>query len=230
MALTSICADVLLDTFLDFISVAERNTFKQALAHSAQKTFPVSLQSELTSVLSSFGCRELPSPSTLGKLIEQVARYEFLTKPAASIALINSGVPSEHQPFWCSKTSRDLRAIYKHLTLSSTKVLSLLYFPLFISQAEARVGGYLRTLIGNMQSEDLQQFMRFVTGSSVCSSSEIKVDFNSLSGFARRPIAHTCSCNIELPSSYTNYDDFYQEFQSILSNAKDDFSWRMDAI
>ena len=67
-------------------------------------------------------------------------------------------------------------------------------------------------------------------GASVCIVRKIKVEFNSLSGFARHPIAHTCDCVLELPMSYTNYDEFRGEFKAIFDITKKNFSWRMDAL
>ena len=72
--------------------------------------------------------------------------------------------------------------------------------------------------------------MRFVTGSCVCITPVIRITFNSLSGLARRPIAHTCDCSLELPTTYSNYNDFRGEFQSILMDTENEFSWRMDAL
>ena len=37
---------------------------------------------------------QLPTPSLLPNIIFQVAHYKFITKPAASIAMIHSGMPS----------------------------------------------------------------------------------------------------------------------------------------
>ena len=48
--------------------------------------------------------------------------------------------------------------------------------------------------------------MRFVTGSSVCTAHEITVEFNWLTGLAQVPIGHTCSCTLELPTSYVNLE------------------------
>jgi len=41
-------------------------------------------------------------------------------------------------------------------------------------------------------------FLRFVTGSSVCMTWPIHIKFNTLSGYGRRPISHTCGCVLEL--------------------------------
>ena len=82
-----------------------------------------------------------------------------------------------------------------------------------------------------MDADRACMFLRFVTGSSVCSvclASNIKITFNSLVGLARRPIAHTCGSMLELPSTYSMYLDFVMEFQAILSD--EEFIWRMDSI
>ena len=85
-------------------------------------------------------------------------------------------------------------------------------------------------MVGNMQIFNLRRFMRFVTGSCVCNAGQITVIFNGLSGLGRRPIAHTCDCSLELPSSYINFNDFEEEFTAILSKTNDEYSWPMDGI
>ena len=62
----------------------------------------------------------------------------------------------------------------------------------------------------------------------MCSAKEISVHFNGLTGLARRPIAHTC--NLELSISFNNFEEFFGEFQVILSGVNRKFSFRMDAI
>ena len=39
----------------------------------------------------------------------------------------------------------------------------------------------------------------------MCVVPKIYVCFNDLSGFGRRPTAHTCDSTLELPTSYSNY-------------------------
>ena len=60
----------------------------------------------------------------------------------------------------------------------------------------------LTTMIGNMRTEQLTAFMRFVTGSGVCTVKSINVTSNSLSGLAFRLIAQTCDPLLELPGAY----------------------------
>ena len=78
-----------------------------------------------------------------------------------------------------------------------------------------------------MRNAEVRNFLRFVTGSSALVVDEIKVTFNGLSGLCRRPIAHTCSCTLELPASYSTYLEFAQEFDAILTS---ELSWIMDAL
>ena len=109
--LTPIATNILLESFLDFISNVERTTFKSALLHVEDKAFPSNVQEELMTCLSRFGCRVVPAPSSLMVVIEQTARYEFITKPAAGIALINSGVPNCHRQFWNGKSQSDVQKL-----------------------------------------------------------------------------------------------------------------------
>lgn len=81
--------------------------------------------------------------------------------------------------------------------------------------------------ITNMTEEEIRCFLRFVTGSAVLTSKKIIVTFNSLSGIQRRPIAHTCDCVLELPTSYSSYPEFEHEFAVLMP---DEMSWTMDSI
>ena len=118
---TTITGTVLLETFLDYISASERTIFKDALTHQGKDNFPSAMQGDLMNTLSLFGCRNLPTPSSIVELIEQVARYEFVTKPAAGIAMIHSGIPLNHKDFWKKKSSSDVEGIYHSLTISPRK-------------------------------------------------------------------------------------------------------------
>lgn len=83
----------------------------------------------------------------------------------------------------------------------------------------------LEQFVGNMNHDMVRKFMRFSTGSL---TDAIAVQFNSLSGFARRPISHMCDCVLDLPSTYCTYPDFVMEFQEVLSQSE--IAWTMDAI
>lgn len=76
---------ILIEAFLDYISAAERAVFKEALSYGKECRFPSSIHDSLLSVLSRFGCRQLPTTTNLMPCIEHIVQYEFVTRPAPSI-------------------------------------------------------------------------------------------------------------------------------------------------
>lgn len=86
---------------------------------------------------------------------------------------------------------------------------------------------YLTIFIGNLTHKELMAFLRFVTGSSLLSEKRMHVSFNSLTGIARRPISHTCSCELQLSTSYISYIEFSEEFYNVLRSSD---AWEMHAI
>jgi len=177
--------------------------------------------------LSQLGCRQMPTPHNLADLIQVVAQYEFCCKPLAAVTMINSGLPMEHKRFWEDLGISGIKKLYDTLTATPEKVLSLVE-GFCSSKAEERVFGYLKTLIGNMGQNELHNFLRFVTGSSVCVAKNITVNFNTLSGFQRRPFARTCPNVLELSVEYNNYHDFSAEWSTILNDTGNKWLWRMD--
>ena len=59
-----------------------------------------------------------------------------------------------------------------------------------------------------MRMDKIRCFLRFTTGSSVLIAEKIAVTFNTLNGISHRPIAHMCSCVLQLPSTYQPFLDF----------------------
>ena len=78
----------------------------------------------------------------------------------------------------------DLYTVYQALTADPSKLFELLTTEPEdeLNSSEQHVYLYLQQFVGNMRSDELQNFLRFVTSCSVCSN--IKVIFNSLSGLA----------------------------------------------
>ena len=169
----------------------------------------------------------MPTPSNLAELILQLAKYEFCTKVKGITSLVFSGIPDNHRCFWKKLGVEGVAKLYASLTVTNDKVLDELDCD-FANPAEERVFGYLTTMIGNMPVNDLRNFLRFTTGSSVCVSKNIKVIFNDSSGLGRSPFANTCGSTLHLPVSYLNYQDFSTEWTSILSDTDSKWKWCMD--
>ena len=216
----------LLDALMDFISKPERDSVISSLR---LKAFAPEVVSSLISILSRLGCREVPTPTNLPDLIVQVSKYEFLIKPMGAISMIHAGVPNTHKQFWTELGVEGVCTLYQAMTITTKKVLSILTCADFCNPAEERVYGYLLAMIGVMSINDLRNFMRFTTGSSVCFAKKIKVFFNDTTGLGRHPFANTCVNTLHLPVSYFNYDDFSSEWSAILSDTDSEWKWCMDA-
>lgn len=79
-----------------------------------------------------------------------------------------------------------------------------------------------------MTLDEVNRFLRFVTGFSVLTGNRISVTFNGVSGFALCPKTHTCGSVLDIPYTYTTYLDFVQEFSCLLNS--DEYCWAMDSL
>ena len=220
--------DFLVEAFRDSLTPVDAATVKEALACREREKFPQRLFNRLVNVFAFYDCLEVPKPCNILKLCERSARYMCLTKPFAVVTEIGKGVPSEHHQFWKAKGVKGLKRLVLALSVSPSKVLESIEEPLLVTPAEQRVFGYLTQYIGHMKVDEVQKFLRFCTGSSVCIAKPISVTFNSSMGLTRAPIAHTCSCTLELSRSYSTFLEFANEFNCILQ--AEDNGWSIDAI
>ena len=224
--MTDFSSSILIEAFSESLCSYEAGIIKQALEES---TFSTDLQTKIVSILSRYGSRACPSTSTdLRAQLLNVGKYEFLIKPMAAISSIHSGISEEEKLFWRNFSVNELHSLYLSLSATAEKVLNIIEEPVESNCNQARVFNYLLQYIGNMRNDEVRRFLRFTTGSSVVIAERINVIFNAQSGLSRHPIAHTCGCTLELPSTYASYLDFEQEFNSILKN--DEHTWGMHVI
>ena len=218
---------ILVQTFAESLCSYEASVVKQALAEGGD-AFSDELQANMITILNRYGSRMYPSPANLKSQLSNIAKYELQIKPMASICSMNSGIPNSEKPFWDSFSVDQLYSLYLSLNATPAKVLSVIDEPFQENDCQSRVFGYLRQYIGDMKMDEVRRFLRFATGSSVLIAEHITISFNGLNGLARRPIAQTCSCTLELPSTYQSFLEFKQEFTAIL--ADEDYNWDMLAI
>lgn len=207
-----------LESFIDYITAHESSLLRRGLSEAqAGNDFSNDLKSKLVSLVSRFDCMDVPTKKNIHRLIRNVARHHFLGKTLGMIYTMHSGVPKTHGPFWKKLSVEKLFDLYKVMNGTALSVLQLIEEPEFDNQAESKVFNFLTTFIGNCKPNELRSFLRFVTGSAVIIDKAITIEFNSISGLARRPISHTCSCMLELSTSYGSYLEFEKEFLNILS-------------
>lgn len=220
---------ILIDLFVDYVSTYEGSVFREALQVSkgSEANFTPILGESVLNILSTMGCREMPTPGNVRQLILQVAQYELVRKPLGALLSLYRGAPTEYHPFFSTFSVDGLHDLYKALNATHGSVISMIKESSQMTSSQSRVLGYLKTFIGNLNHQDLRNFLRFVTGSSVFIDKKISVTFNSLSGLARRPISHTCSCTLELSVTYLTYREFAKEFLTVL---RSEVAWPMEAM
>lgn len=101
--------EILLVTFMDYISVHERSIFQEALevASKSSSSF-TSIVPKMIDILSRFGCRHIPTANNIQQLIIDVGRYEFLVKTLAATHAMRAGVPTIYSIFWEKYTTEEL--------------------------------------------------------------------------------------------------------------------------
>ena len=217
---------ILLESFIDYLSSHDSSVVREAVLLSCQKevSFSSDMQTQLINLLSHLGCREIPTPINIKRLLFDT----FIIKPLGTLFTLRSGVPTVYHKFWTQFSLEEFFELYKYSNATSASVLKNVNEPEAMNAAETRVFRYLLTFIGNAKQKQLRLFLRYVTGSSVLMiSNPITVGFNNLTGLGRRPISHTCNCTLELSISYATYPEFEEELSNILQS---DMAWVMDAM
>ena len=85
---------------------------------------------------------------------------------------------------------------------------------------------HLKRFVRGLDTAKLGKFLQFVTGSDIMLCDHIHVTFTRLDGIQRRPVAHTCTFTLEIPSTYQSFPEFREEFSSILEAN----TWEVDIV
>ncbi|XP_035987320.1 uncharacterized protein si:ch73-30l9.1 isoform X2 [Fundulus heteroclitus] len=205
----------LMEAFFNFISPTEKDVLTEAL-----ENFKMADEEELLSILSSHNCRLLPTKENLQKLVEEIAHKEMVQEPAFIIKCWQPVLRSVGE----SMTFHDLNKILDDLKPRARNITKCIQFPAGMSDAETITSNQLLRFIRERDEKELGLFLRYCTGSDLFLAKTIKVTFSSMSEFTMRPVAHTCSCSLELPCNYSNYAEFKSEFCSVLKSGV----WVMD--
>ena len=175
--------NISIDAFKDYVSTYESTVIRDALeASQSEGNFSPDLENSILNVLSNNGCREIPKPNNIQQFIVDVAHYEMESKPAGAVSMLHSGIPEHHRPFWKEFSVNQLYSLYKAISATPKSVVNAITTPDEMNSNQSRVFGYLKTFVGNWNQRDLQNFLRFVTGSSVMINEKICIEFDGCKG------------------------------------------------
>lgn len=212
--------DFILNSFYEFVSHDEAETLKKAGCTDFDPN-----DEELLDVLSSYDCHKKPTKDNISLIISQLAHQELIQKPRF---MSNCMTPILHQLKNSAQFSslENLILFYERKQPTPKKVVKL-FCGAPSNDAERQTFDHLKRFVKNLSEGILKLFLQFTTGSDLLVVDCITVSFTSVSGAARRPIAHTCGPALEMPSTYQSFNELAEEFSSILSNRE---SWSFDIV
>jgi hypothetical protein len=133
-----------------------------------------------------------------------------------------SSIFAQKEPIF--QNAADITNMYALKAPTIPKVIKLLQFVEPISIAERTTQQYLRDYVRSLNPQTLKAFLKFCTGSSVICVDGIKVMYFKEYGFKQHVMARTCTCLLQVPSTYMSYPMFRAEFNKIL-NASEGFDF-----
>ena len=206
----------IVSSFYDYIDDFERS----ALEKTGESLTSDLIARVITPMLSRFYVSAVATRENLSKLVTQAARYALIAKPFYALSEMRRGMLSSHPTLWnrCTGNTLLVDAMYEMLHPTTTRVWEMIAEPDFKNQSEEAVYDFLRRFVYSLVPQVLVRFLSFITGFSVCSNKKIKVLFNSMEGFERRPRANTCTMTLHLPISYESYTTSSDEFTSVINN------------
>lgn len=215
-----VCEESLLHSFNRYLAPIDEDVVHEALKGGECEDGRD--YTELIDLLSRYGCRKRPSKENVNSLISELAHKELIQRPRY-VAECWRAVLSSYLKGSDLSTAKKVHDLFKALEPTSRKVLGMIQANP-CNDNERSALDYLKRFIRGMEDSQLKSFLMFVTGADVLCVPDIQVEFTQLDRLARRPIAHTCGCVLELPSTYETYTELRAEFSNVLAQGK----WQND--
>lgn len=212
-----------LESFMKYLSPSEEELVRE---YMTRESLPDNIedQEEFLDFLERFKCRTVVKKENIKIIITEIGQQELIQKPHLMVATWQPILQKlkKYPPF---QTLAALEVFYDSTKPTTKSILQLLDAKPS-SDAERDAFRFLQRYVRGLDNNKVSQFLRFATATDTLISGKIQVTFTKSEGVGRRPIAHTCGPVLEIPSTYTNYCEFRQEFNNIL----DQGSWEIDIV
>ena len=207
----SVPKDVLLSSFLQFISPSERS----ALANALKGNLDESDEDDLLDLYTRMGSHKLPPKDDLEASIQTMAHKAIIQEPKFIVDCFHASISSSEM----TPSDKDcVLGLYEKKRANGKKVAQLLEPMDNMNPRESVVFNHLQRFIKSADQSKAEKILRFFTGANVICVEKIQVSFNGESGLGRRLVAHTCGPVLEVPYTYLSYPEFRVEFDNILSS------------
>ncbi|KAF3834148.1 hypothetical protein F7725_025352 [Dissostichus mawsoni] len=206
----SVDVDILMTSFLNYLSPVERSAVEKAL----QGTMEESDEEDLLDLFTRMGSHFLPAKNNMEPAIETMAHKAILQEPKyivdcflTPMSLVQLKLPDKDS----------VLSLYEKKKATGRRVSQLFETTnVVLSQREQTTFNHLQRYVKNADQAKAEKILRFCTGSSVICVDRIGVCFNAETGLSRRPVAHTCGAILEIPCTYSSFPEFRTEFDNIL--------------
>jgi len=219
---TEVNDDIFLSSFKRYLSPLEEDLIDHILN---SKELPEQME-ELLDFLERFQCRSVVKKENVCRLLLEIAKQELVQKPHLMISAWRPILQNYLANYPQFQSIMGVTSLYEELTPTPKKVLNnILCNP--STDAERDALKFLQRFIRGLDHEKIAKFLQFTTGMDVMGTSPLKITFSTSQGFGSRPIAHTCSPLLELPTTYTNFVELREEFENILNQKT---IWEIDIV
>lgn len=213
----SVTRKMLQDSFKHYVSNSEASLIEGCLSDSIQCD-----SAEMLEFLSAFDCKRKPTHENIIEIIREVSHKELIQKPQY-VADCWGPIVSHLKIYFSDVCSLD--DLYSSLLPTNVKVINILKATT-ATAAEGETLAHLKRFIRGLDESKLAMFLRFTTASDVLVTDTLTIFFTNQEGLQRKPVAHTCSCTLEVPSTYSSFCELREEFMAILNSD----SWEMDIV
>lgn len=207
--------EMLMGSFKNFISDSEKDLIEKAYNGEVESD-------EFLEFLADFDCKKVVHLNNLNQVLLELAHKEIIQKPHYVINCWANIIPFFLEYF---HNLGDIELLYEKLVPTAPRVISS-FRAEERNEAEREVMKHLKRFVRGLDKVKLGRFLQFCTGSNVMINDSINIMFTRLEGLERRPIAHTCTYLLEIPTTYQCYPEFREEFNSILEAN----SWEMNIV
>ncbi|XP_063953310.1 uncharacterized protein LOC135153622 [Lytechinus pictus] len=214
----AVLPDTLMESFKLYLNDGDRACVQSALSGNTTEEE----HEALVDLLDREGGHTIPKEGESLALMFQLAHKVIIQNGSYAMQCMREVVT----PQLLSKlpTPSVVLSIYQELQPTTKKVCEI-FSAIPSNQEESNSVRFLMQYIKGQDKKGLKKLMHFLTGSEVMSVSKIMVQFTSLEGAGRRPVAHTCGPTLELPSTYGSYREFRQEWDCVLASGYMNFDF-----
>ncbi|VVC30702.1 HECT domain [Cinara cedri] len=211
----------LVPPFLQTLSINDRHILSCALMD-----FTSVEKEDLITVLGNLECHVIPNANNLKVVLQEIAHMALIQKPYFIIKQFQTELNNLGKNLSGILTKEKLYELYKSMEPTTKNIMSMLICEYSdCTKYEIMTYGFLKRFILTTTDDLRIKFLRFCTGADLITGNHIIVRFSEPKWYNHyAPIAHTCSCILQLPLKYLDYEHFEMEIDCILSSN----FWAMD--